>query len=304
MGAASGLETPPAPAPAAAPPVLPAPPAPRRPRRTPSAQVPTRSTCTRCARACRCSPARCSGTSARPAKPRARWWIRGRSRTAHALPDPSRRRRGAADRPQADPRRLGAAGRRPRSSEPRARTLSSAPRRPSGRCCWRPSPSSSSCVLRDPGVHLPRCERGEVRAGEVDRRVLAALEFLSVSGSSRPSPLPAAPSATLVGGARPAPPTPSAPPRAMTLDLSAIDGTPIAGHEGPGLGHRHRGAPSAAPAGHDEACADRQRAQLPGERQHATLPGYRGLIHVVFAAHRRGAAPARARPRRSPRARR
>ena len=45
-------------------------------------------------------------------------------------------------------------------------------------------PQLEQLLLRDPGVHLPACERGAVRAGEVDRRVLAALEFLSVSGLS------------------------------------------------------------------------------------------------------------------------
>ncbi len=45
-------------------------------------------------------------------------------------------------------------------------------------------PQLEQLLLRDPDVRLPRCERGAVRAGEVDRRVLAALEFLSVSGLS------------------------------------------------------------------------------------------------------------------------
>ena len=101
-----------------------------RPRcRTPSAPAPTRSTSTRCAPGYRCWLAPCSGTSARPARGRrdavphdgailGRDSIhrRGAGRGgadggAHALPDPPRGRRRAADRPQADPRRLGAPGR-------------------------------------------------------------------------------------------------------------------------------------------------------------------------------------------------
>ena len=100
-------------------------------RRTPSAPAPTRSISTRCAPVCRCWPAPCSGTSARRAKrktlPLPRDGLRRRGRRhpprrgagrrrardggAHALPDPPRGRGGAADRPQADPRRLGAPGR-------------------------------------------------------------------------------------------------------------------------------------------------------------------------------------------------
>ena len=37
-------------------------------------------------------------------------------------------------------------------------------------------------VISDPGVHLPACGRQDVQTGQVDRRVLATLEFLSVSG--------------------------------------------------------------------------------------------------------------------------
>ena len=37
-------------------------------------------------------------------------------------------------------------------------------------------------VISDSGVHLPACGRQDVQTGQVDRRVLATLEFLSVSG--------------------------------------------------------------------------------------------------------------------------
>jgi hypothetical protein len=37
-------------------------------------------------------------------------------------------------------------------------------------------------VISDPGVHLPACGRQDIQTGQVDRRVLATLEFLSVSG--------------------------------------------------------------------------------------------------------------------------
>jgi Transglycosylase SLT domain len=37
-------------------------------------------------------------------------------------------------------------------------------------------------VLSDSGIHLPACGRQDVQTGQIDRRVLATLEFLSVSG--------------------------------------------------------------------------------------------------------------------------
>jgi hypothetical protein len=37
-------------------------------------------------------------------------------------------------------------------------------------------------VLNDPGIHLARCGHEDVQTGQIDRRVLATLEFLSVSG--------------------------------------------------------------------------------------------------------------------------
>ncbi len=90
-------------------------------------------------------------------------------------------------------------------------------------------PQLEQLLLRDPGVHLPSCERGAVRAGEVDRRVLAALEFLSVSGLS-----PTVSAAGCVHAAR-APAAGNAIAAAGdAVDISAIDGTPIAGHEGQG----------------------------------------------------------------------
>jgi soluble lytic murein transglycosylase-like protein len=75
-------------------------------------------------------------------------------------------------------------------------------------------------VPRDHAIRLPRCERRLIADDRADRRVLAALEFLSVSGlsptvssrgcSSTTEPDLASPGAT-----------------GQVLDLSAIDGTPV-----------------------------------------------------------------------------
>ncbi|MEA2216464.1 MAG: hypothetical protein QOK19_2025 [Solirubrobacteraceae bacterium] len=85
-------------------------------------------------------------------------------------------------------------------------------------------------VLGDAGIELSRCGRQDVRAGRVDKRVLAALEYLSVSGL-RPT----------VAGLACAPATPAAlaanaaaGTTSESITITAIDGVPVAGHQGPG----------------------------------------------------------------------
>jgi Transglycosylase SLT domain len=153
-------------------------------------------------------------------------------------------------------------------------------------------PQLEQLLLRDPGVHLPACERGAVRAGEVDRRVLAALEFLSVSGLS---PTVSAAGCAHATGAPGAGNTIGAA-AGDTVDISAIDGTPIAGHEGQGsvtdiaVRRLLRLQGTMKPAQIVSAIS------YPGTDNTLTLPGDRGLIHVAFAApgSTRGARGARA----------
>ncbi len=84
-------------------------------------------------------------------------------------------------------------------------------------------------VGRDAGVHMRACERSDVQTGRVDRRVLAMLEFLAVSGL-KPTVTglrcPGSPSA-LAGNA-------SVGADVYTVKITAINGTPIAGHQGSG----------------------------------------------------------------------
>jgi soluble lytic murein transglycosylase-like protein len=78
-------------------------------------------------------------------------------------------------------------------------------------------------VLADPGISMGACSRHEVAAGMVDGRILAVLAFLSRSGLE---PTVSALSCTQ----RQYPgPTPSG----DEVSISAINGTPIAGHQGP-----------------------------------------------------------------------
>jgi hypothetical protein len=84
-------------------------------------------------------------------------------------------------------------------------------------------------VGRDTSIHMPACERQDVQTGRVDRRVLATLEFLSVSG------LKPTVSGLRCAGASPA--TEGNAPAGSggyTVKLTAVNGAPIAGHQGPG----------------------------------------------------------------------
>jgi hypothetical protein len=84
-------------------------------------------------------------------------------------------------------------------------------------------------VAHDASVHMHACEREDVQTGRVDKRVLAMLEFLAVSGlkptvtglrcASATSPLAGNASASAGG---------------YTVKITAINGTPIAGHQGQG----------------------------------------------------------------------
>jgi hypothetical protein len=90
-------------------------------------------------------------------------------------------------------------------------------------------PELERAVLADPGIELGRCDRGQVAAGKVSARALALLVFLSRSGL-KPT----------VGELRcgHTVSTPKGPltvfPPANTLDIAAINGIPIAAHQGAG----------------------------------------------------------------------
>ncbi len=134
-------------------------------------------------------------------------------------------------------------------------------------------------VLRDPGVRFAtRCGRGQVQAGQVDRRALAALEFLSLSGlkptvsSNGCGGQGARGAANAAGGAA-----------GEAFDITAIDGTPVTGHEQPGS--------LADIAVHrllrlQGTMRPRQIAtaslSYPGTANTVTLPADRGRIHVSF----------------------
>jgi len=84
-------------------------------------------------------------------------------------------------------------------------------------------------VLHEAGIHLQVCGRQDVQTGRVDRRVLAMLELLSVSGlKPTVSGLHCGGSSPAVEGNAPASSGDDA------VDITAVNGISIRGHEGPG----------------------------------------------------------------------
>jgi hypothetical protein len=84
-------------------------------------------------------------------------------------------------------------------------------------------------VLADPRIEIYGCGRDDIRAGRIDRRVLATLEFLATSGLA-----PTVSSLRCGHGVFTASGNVSEHTTGSALDISAINGIPIAGHQGPG----------------------------------------------------------------------
>jgi len=84
-------------------------------------------------------------------------------------------------------------------------------------------------VLSDPGVAIDSCSRHEIASGKVDKRVLAVLAFLSRSGLQ-----PTARALRCGHGASAAAGSSAAHRAANAIDITAINGTAIAHHQGAG----------------------------------------------------------------------
>src|SRR6201999_986224 len=84
-------------------------------------------------------------------------------------------------------------------------------------------------VLSDPGIDIYQCGRQDIAAGKIDKRVLAVLAFLSRTGlKPTVSALECGHSEMTVSGFVSEHFTGDA------VDISAINGIPIAGHQGAG----------------------------------------------------------------------
>jgi len=85
-------------------------------------------------------------------------------------------------------------------------------------------------VLHDHGVRLASCARQDVQEGRVDKRVLSMLEYLSVSGLK-----PTVAGLPCAGSARTAEATNAAAAASSeAVQITAVNGVPVAGHQGPG----------------------------------------------------------------------
>jgi hypothetical protein len=84
-------------------------------------------------------------------------------------------------------------------------------------------------VLSDPRIQIYACGRRDIATGQIDRRILGAIEFLSASGL-KPyiSGLKCGWTATGSNGIDPAGQT------GASMDISKINNIPIKGHQGPG----------------------------------------------------------------------
>jgi murein DD-endopeptidase MepM/ murein hydrolase activator NlpD len=147
-------------------------------------------------------------------------------------------------------------------------------------------------VPRDHDIRLAACERHLIEDGQVDRRVLAALAFLSASGLQPTVSSRSCPRASTIGGRTAS----SVGVVSATVDISAVNGVPVlAGDESTSVlaaVRKLRGLQGAT-----KPLQIASSTPLPGLTAGASLPGYAGLIHLAFtqpagggAAHTAGVA--------------
>jgi hypothetical protein len=87
----------------------------------------------------------------------------------------------------------------------------------------------TSRVLTDPHVRIYNCGRRDIQSGVIDRRVLAVIEFLSASGLD-----PTITGLACDASAHGATGVDKAGSTGESVDISAINGISVAGHQGPG----------------------------------------------------------------------
>ncbi len=84
-------------------------------------------------------------------------------------------------------------------------------------------------MLANRGIHIYACGRADIESGAIDRRVLATLEFLAVSGLR-----PTVSALKCVHTALPAGSNRSAHAGGDAVAISAVDGSPVAAGHAPG----------------------------------------------------------------------
>ncbi|MHB8234169.1 MAG: lytic murein transglycosylase [Solirubrobacteraceae bacterium] len=141
-------------------------------------------------------------------------------------------------------------------------------------------------VLHDAGIRLSRCGRQDVRTGRIDKRVLAALEYLSVSGL-KPSvsglkcnaPASVAAIASLPASAD-----------TYSVSITAINGIPISAHQGQGSIADSTVRKLLMLQGISRPQRIVSLLSYPGAPVAIASPGARNAIRVAFSAPSKGAA--------------
>jgi murein DD-endopeptidase MepM/ murein hydrolase activator NlpD len=133
-------------------------------------------------------------------------------------------------------------------------------------------------VLSDPGIHLPRCGRQDVQTGQIDRRVLATLEFLSVSGLR-----PTVSSLQCLHVAAATAANAAETSAGDAVDITAVNGVPIAGHQAPGSIADIAVRKLLTLQGTMRPSQIVSQMSYPGTGNTLALPGHDKSIHVAFA---------------------
>ncbi len=132
-------------------------------------------------------------------------------------------------------------------------------------------------VPSDRDIRLAACERRLIEDGQVDRRVLAALAFLSASGLQPTVSSHSCPRPSTIGGRT----VSSVGVVSATVDISAVNGVPVlaGGESTPVLAavRKLRGLQGAM-----KPLQIASSTPLPGVTAGASLPGYAGLIQLAF----------------------
>ena len=143
------------------------------------------------------------------------------------LRDPPRRQEDSGDRPEADPRRLEAArgdrdlpGHReePADRQPRGR------RRPAALQGGAPAPRP-----KDPRLSIYSCGRSDIASGQIDRRLLAAMEYLVEKGFRLTITSLKCGHSFLTSSGNVSEHT-----TGDAMDIAVINDVPVTGHQGPG----------------------------------------------------------------------
>ena len=172
----------------------------------------------RCARAPRSSAAPSSARSARPI-PTSPRTSTSRSRPPAAAPTRSTRSRSST---------AGSCSRRPRSTAPPARTRSTT-RRTVGQVLLASKSQLQRQVLADPRIEIYSCGRDDIATGQIDRRVLAMLEYLVARGFRLTiTSLKCGHSVMTTSG------NVSAHSTGDAVDIAQVNGIPILGNQGRG----------------------------------------------------------------------